>query len=586
MSLAGTEAVSFAGRATSWRRIEIVAAVANLVIACAIATWFHDRFWWAPDDGAYAYVADRLRNGAVLGRDLHDIHGGYIHFLNAVALDLFGRDMLSLRYPLAALTVAQSAIVFLLLRPRLGAAAIFGGIAMASLTFVQFLNPTANWYALFLAVVVAGLLAGGFHRTIAGLMAIGFTLGMIFLFRQLTGIFVGMGALAWLLLSDGGNAGRGSAVAARALAAIMTVGLAAYAFLKVEAAAIVLYMVIPLLFLAATALRTRTGGRRLLAILSGIAAGALLSALPLFLYHAFNGSLADWWHDTTLSAVALIDLQFFGEASYAPILIVALRGAVMLTEPVSVLNGLFWIIVFIAPAWLGVSMFRAAWRRDAIPPLAVVALFFAMVSAHYAIPIYAIYSTGFALAGLLAMVHKPKMRAAAIAATLFAAIVGIGFQAGQPLSRGVVGTIQGTRIALDADGIPGASLHMEQADRSLYEHLLAFIDDHAAPQAPILGLPMTPQLYFLSGRNPPLRFVIAPLGLLSDGDVDRASKQLEADMPAIVIFRPDDKYTTPRVRALMDRLRPHYELCGKDSGFELYAPACGTRIGDRGLNAS
>jgi hypothetical protein len=45
-------------------------------------------------------------------------------------------------------------------------------------------------------------------------------------------------------------------------------------------------------------------------------------------------------------------------------------------------------------------------------------------------------------------------------------------------------------------------------------------------------------------------------------------------MPAVVIFQPDDKYTTPRVRALMDRLRPHYELCAADAGFELYAPAC------------
>jgi hypothetical protein len=592
MSIAATEAVApgsdslAASQRKPWRRIEIAAATANLVIACAIVAWFHDRFWWPADDGAYAYIADRLRNGAVLGRDLHDIHGGYIHFLNAFALDLFGRDMLSLRYPLAVLTVAQSAIVFLLLRPRLGAAAIVGGIAMAALTFVQFLNPTANWYTLFLSVVVAALLAGGFQRTFAGLIAIGFTIGMIFFFRQLTGVLVGIGTLAWLLIGDEDNAARGRALAARALAAIIATGLAAYAFFRVEPAALVLYAVLPLLFLAVTALRPCTDGRRLLGILSGMATGALLSALPLLLYHAFNNSLADWWHDATLSAVALTELRFFGEASYTPILLLALRGVVTLANPVGILNGLSWILVLITPALLGISVLRVAWRGDAIPPVAVIALFFAVVSAHYAIPIYAIYGTGFALVGLLAMVRTPNARATAMAITLFAAIIGIVFQAGQPLSRGVVGTIQGTRVALEADGIPGASVHMEPADKALYERLLRFIDDHAPPGTPILGLPMTPQLYFLSGRSPPLRFVIAPLGLLSDGDVDQSWNRLQATMPAVVIFRPDDKYTTPRVRALMDRLRPHYELCAADAGFELYAPACAARIGDRGLNAS
>jgi hypothetical protein len=85
---------------------------------------------------------------------------------------------------------------------------------------------------------------------------------------------------------------------------------------------------------------------------------------------------------------------------------------------------------------------------------------------------------------------------------------------------------------------------------------------------------MTPELYFLSGRKPPVRFVIAPLGLLSAEDVNETWDRLRTDMPAVVVFRPDDKYTTPLVRALMDRIRPHYRLCKTTDGFELYAPAC------------
>jgi hypothetical protein len=56
--------------------------------------------------------------------------------------------------------------------------------------------------------------------------------------------------------------------------------------------------------------------------------------------------------------------------------------------------------------------------------------------------------------------------------------------------------------------------------------------------------------------------------------VEDAWSSLAGDMPAVVVFRPDDKYTAPRVRELMDRLRPHYRLCDEIGGFELYAPDC------------
>jgi hypothetical protein len=55
-----------------------------------------------------------------------------------------------------------------------------------------------------------------------------------------------------------------------------------------------------------------------------------------------------------------------------------------------------------------------------------------------------------------------------------------------------------------------------------------------------------------------------------------AWRELEAGMPAVVVFKPDDKYTTPRVRELMRRLQSHYRLCRTIGGFELYARACRT----------
>lgn len=561
-------------RRTTWSRAEIAAAAANLLVACAIVAYFHDRFWWPPDDGAYAFVADALRNGAVLNRDLHDVHGGYVHFLHALALDVLGRDIVSLRYPLAFLTVVQAGVVFLLLRPLVGVAAIFGGLAMSALTFVQFLNPTANWYALFLAVTVVALLSSGVQQRFAGLVAIGFAIGAVFFFRQLTGILVGMGTVAWLLVSESDARPAGTPVLARAVAAIMALGLTAYAWLRVDGIGFALYGLWPLAFLVVAAARAPLGARRLAQILAGMLAGSLLAAAPLLLYHLANGSVWWWWHDTVVSAIALTELDFFGDASYATVLLLAVRGLVDLGNPAGALNGAFWLVVLLAPTVLGAAVVRRLVRNEPLPPLAVVALFYAIVSAHYAIPIYALYSAGLTLAGLIAVARAPVARAVAVAVISFAVAIGLMFQAGEPLSRGLTGTVLGTRVPLAAGGIAGASVRMEEKDRALYTDLVAFIDTHAAADDAILGLPMTAELYFLSGRKPPVRLVIAPLGLLSAEDVNETWDRTRTDMPAVVIFRPDDKYTTPLVRALMDRFRPHYRLCKTSDGFELYAPTC------------
>lgn len=567
------------GSIHAWTQAEIAAALANAAIAVVIVAVFYNRFWWAPDEGAYAYIADRLLAGDVLNRDVQDIHGGYVHFLHALALEVFGRDFVSLRYPLAVLTVVQSGFVFLLLRPLIGIAAIAGGVAMAALTFVQFLNPTANWYALFLTVVVIALLAARAQKSPLGLAAIGFLIAAIFLVRQLSGVLVGMGAIAYLLLGEDDRAGARETkpIVAWIIAAAMAIALAAYLRLKTDPVAFVLYGLFPLAVLIAVGVRTRLGNKQAANMVAALLAGATVAVLPLFFYHLSHGSLTAWWDDTVVGAVSLTELDFFRQVSYALPLALAAKGVAGLGDPVAVLNGCFWLLVFLSPGVLGFAVARALWRNEReIHPLPFVALFYAIVSAHYAIPIYALFSVGLTFAGLVAMSRTPAARSVAVVVTVFAVAVGLTFQAAQPLSRGVAGTVLGTRVALDAGGVPGASVRMERQDQEMYLDLIDFIKSHAAPDDAILGLPMTPELYFLSERKPPVSFVIAPLGLLSDRDVDESWDRLQADMPVVVVFKPADKYTTPRVRDLMDRLRPHYHLCKTIGAFELYAPACRT----------
>jgi hypothetical protein len=445
---------------------------------------------------------------------------------------------------------------------------------MSALTFVQFLNPSANWYALFLVVVLVVLLASDVQRRPAGLVAIGFTLGLVFFFRQLTGVLVAMGAIAWLLAAADGARQAGRPVLARVLAGIMAVGLAGYAWFRLDGAAFALFVAWPLAFLVIVALRTRADNASVLKISTGLAVGAVLAALPIVIYHLVHASLGQWWHDTVVSAVALTGLDFFDRATYAYMFALALH-ALASFEPAAAANGAFWLMVFLAPTVLGATVLRATLAGSLPHPLAVVALFHGAVAAHYAIPIYALIPTGLVAAALLTLVRPSTWRfAAAVTAILYAAAVGMVFQAGQPLSRDFVGTMYGKRVALDAFGLPGASIHMEAGARDRYHEMLAFIDANAGPGDTVLGLPMIPQLNFMSGRASPLRFVIAPLGLLSDEDVTESARQLEANPPAVVFFVPRDKYTTPRVIDLMDALRKRYRLCASFGEFEAYAQTC------------
>ncbi len=63
-----------------------------------------------PDDGQMGHVADRLLAGEVLHRDIQDVRPGYVNFINAAALSIFGPSLVSLCYPLAIMALVPSVL--------------------------------------------------------------------------------------------------------------------------------------------------------------------------------------------------------------------------------------------------------------------------------------------------------------------------------------------------------------------------------------------------------------------------------------------------------------------------------------------
>ena len=295
---------------------------------------FHDRYWYPTDDGLYAHLAERILNGEVLNVDIQDIHPGYIHFIHAAAFRIFGLDMVSLRYPLMLAAFVQGWFAFALLHRRNALLAALGSIAITVLSVLQFYDPTPNWYCLSLCVILVCWLVWLPNVHPARLVGAGMLVGVLMLFRQLSGVWVMMAVLVLALLEHSTD-GRGrSVLLSRALLATMLLALIGYLIVspETEPGGVLLIAIWPI---RDPGLDVReyqdtefSSARKLVAQL---ALGTAIPALPLVLYHVLHGSLGGWMNDTVLAAFGETQMPFFGKGWYAVLPLAALYQVVSLS---------------------------------------------------------------------------------------------------------------------------------------------------------------------------------------------------------------------------------------------------------------
>ena len=345
-------------------------ALAGLV-AMLTASWllyaYHDRFWYPPDEGNYAHVAQRILEGETLNLQVQDVHPGYINFVNAAALRLFGADLLSLRYPLVFAGLIQAAALFLIFPRHEPWRAAVAVIAATALGAIQFLNPTAHWQCLALVVLsIAALPASS--RMARRLVGIGILIGVIALFRQLTGFLVGLGALTFLLWEAGSRSTeQTNAILGRVVAASMAIALAAYLALASDLSGIVLFGIWPLIVLALLIVRPQAPPREIARIFASVGTGIVIAAVPLLAYHAWHGSIGAWLQDIGPAAVALTRLDFFERSSFAALVFHALRQTVTAGDAATFINGVYWTALPLVGAANGYASVRVTPTRRTQP---------------------------------------------------------------------------------------------------------------------------------------------------------------------------------------------------------------------------
>jgi hypothetical protein len=544
-------------KARRWDPVVVVLlGAATLYVA-----WLVDRGWIPHDDGLLAQAAERALLGERPHIDFQDPYTGALTYWNALAFEVLGIRLFSLRAMLFMSFLPFLAALFSLLRRFVGpreAAAAAAAAAVWSLPGYPAAMPT--WYNLFLAT--AALLA--FVRFLesgrAGwLFAAGAAAGLSVLFK-LVGVFTLAGLLfalafcaPWVSPADESRRGP-----SKRWAGFVTAGALVWAVLLVRLVAggnvtpaHVFHYLLPGLGLAlGVAMAAWTspagGGRPNLGSQIGRGAALILGFLiPILLYalpYATTGTLAELWE-----GVVLLPQRRFAFASGAPfplrrlipslpaflLLIIAVEaperwrraaswilGSTLATAlvlgRVDPVFSAAWYAVRALPTLLVVTGLLALAKRyrstagtgdqellvpTAAATLAVLATF-SMVQFPFTGPVYFFYVAPLlplAGAALVALTGPHSRRPAALVLAFATCFALLWVNHASILGLGA-GRFEARAEGARLDA-PRGGIRVSAEDKAVYEELVATLQ--AISQGPVtFATPDSPQVYFLSGlRN-------------------------------------------------------------------------------------
>jgi hypothetical protein len=530
-----------------------------------------------PDEGHWAHVAERVLDGDVLHVDVEEFHPGYIHMMHAAAFAIFGKDLVSLRYPLLAITMLQGCLIFLTFRSRGFWTALVASFCVATLGFPQIANPTPNLYCLFLTICILSCLVLLQPTRRWRLEAVGMLVMLVFLFRQLSGVFVAMGVLTYLLVETRDPEHHSSPTAARFLIALMFLGLAGYLAASTDIIGLSLFGAWPLGILWWSWHHTTLSNRQVLRLVARLSLGSAVGLAPLVAYYLYHGSLIAWLNDCFVRALPIADLEVMPSAGYIYYLLGGAHNFLGGTGVPAHINGFYWIALFFLPILHGYCLLRYL-NHSHQPPivnvsLPMVTVFYAVVSVFNQIPFYLYFSIVLSLPSLLWLLSEGRTRPRAQVwnvAAMTICIIGIAFSAGQSRQRTIWEVCSGKRYPMVRSNLNRNSLRIDSVSLQLYGELIQIIHEHSDPDEPIFVLPNNAELYFLSQRPNPFRLFNPTISLVSDKEIKEFTKVLQEKSPQLVIHNAENPYNTKSTRILVDFVQSRYVLVAKAGSFDVY----------------
>jgi hypothetical protein len=558
----------------------IAVLITVMLINAGLLWWYHDRTWWGPDDGQLAHIAERILAGEVLHRDIQDVRPGYVNFINAAALYVFGPSLLSLRYPLALIVLVQSMLLFFLFRSH--GAVMAGVLSLSSVAFgvLHYINPNHHWYALFFTVLLICHLVwtprtSRWYLPLAGLLIV--TVGLT---RHLTGAFVGMGTLSYLLFEESRNGNDlfswRKQWMGRLLCGSMLALLSLYLLRSTDAVAFLMFGLWPVAFLAWQLTAAMVPNSRAIRIFGGLVLGIVIGALPLLSYHVVNGSLAAMIDDNFIRALDVLNWDYTKELQYW---MLPFAGVIEFGNHPglsSLLNAFYFLVLPLFAALNGFVLLLAVRRRTLTMSFAlpVLAAFYGLVSLFHQIPVYLYLTSILSIAGSLWLLAalKPRWKFPMSAMLVVLLGVSLAFHVGEPITRSIMNHIRTTQTELvDSRGqLPNVDLWINEHALAAYRKVVRIIEEETDQDDYLFAIPNNAELYFMTERRNPFRFFSTDHGVVSEMEVQSVIRSLERLRPRIITFSPGDARNTTHSLAIMQHVREHSTLLSKDNWFEVY----------------
>lgn len=567
----------------------LVASAALLCVLLPIFSHFHDRSWIPSDDGHYAHIAERLLDGKILHTEAQEFHAAPVHLVHVWALKTWGRNLVSLRYPIAFMAIAQGILILLCFHSTrrslyLGTAA---ALSIALVGPLQIANPTPNLYALFTVVCICAaliLLSPSRKQWVL----VGALIGLTFFFRQITGIFTAMAVLTCLLnaQADAPIESRepDSPVSqapwiSRSLLLVMLLGLLGYVGTATDIVGWLLFGIWPIGILLLSSFNTRSDpshsatNRRALEIISMLGAGFLASVTALVVYYLYTGALLDFLSDFFIGAVQLTKLEHLHVSSYLYFLLGNL-SELHVDQPLGLINRFYWWAIILVAAvngrvlWKMISRKQVVQVQESILPL--MAAFHSLVAVFNQIGFYLYVTAGLSLVSLIWLFAKRPSRWGVAALALAICAIGIYSHAGQPYTRTFGQSLNGERMPLTQSTLEKSGAWSDAAEQTIYAQVVSVLQENTQPGEFIFALPNNPEIYFLADRLNPFRLMNTTISLNGPEEIREFLLDFDGVSPHWVVHDTKHHYNTSDTEFIMNHIRSRYDQFVEIDRFVLF----------------
>jgi len=520
--------------------------------------------WWPIDDTIFAYLGERVLNGAVLGVDVYDFHGGYHSYLNALLFKIFGVDMVVLRYPFIVIAPLQTMLVAHLLRHQGFWVAFWGGLSMTSLTFILFPNPSPNWFVLFFAIVSVYIVTEWDWRP-STLLTLGFVWGLSFMFRHPSATFLLLGIVAYAVYRQRSislNSEVGSYTLHHSVILISLGVVLAYTSVVYEWLGFFLFG-LPPIALSFLLFRLRYDNFKQL-LVDGLWAmvGAAAAIAPMVVFQLFHGDVLIWLETAFLTGMKMANMEFFHSLTYVDWFLENLAESP--SFPLSFLYVWYFLSPSLVPLLLlGYIMFAV--RRNVsttVPPAVIISTYYGLVSFYFQIEFY--FFVGFPLL-LVAVLLAFKTKELPARLIIVFCLINLQLIAVFQLAPSVANI----RFAdeYQTSSLPRTSLEVPVIFHERYEPALKLIEKYTEPNDVIYPFPFNPEFYYLSGRQNAFPSMGSTFDIESEEEYQMLLEELQQVKPAMMIMATDNFYFSEYDWRLLAEIQsdPNYQLVGNEN---------------------